>query len=286
MTKSWPLLALAVLGAVAAVFCLAAFDWTAWACRLPPGEEGKVLTPGVGGCAEYWLNRYQALIGALVAIGAAAFAWRGVVMQVASAEKQVRIGRRQSAIALIEVLNSNFDNVRGLSREIRLINQRDKDAKHYRKVAIRILGKMRENISDPRLVRDIYADNYELAMRGHSTCVAAMKQSIAGAAELINLALVSSDTKEQIWQLINNARHSLWTHEMAAEGILAIPSIFDETTNKTKASRTERLYESIAKITFFPPLESHPGFELAVEASKNMGELLDSALQDAEGRPN
>lgn len=286
MTKSWPLLALAVLGAVAAVFCLAAFDWTVWACRLPTGEEGKVLTPGVGGCIEYWLNRYQALIGALVAIGAAAFAWRGVVMQVASAEKQVRIGRRQSAIALIEVLNSNFDNVRGLSSEIRLINERDKDAKHYRKVAIRILREMKENISDPRLVRDIYANKYELAMRGHGTCIAAMKQSIASAAELINRALVSSETKEQIWQLINISRHCLWTHEMASENISTVPSIFDETTDKTKALRTGRLYESITEITFLPPLESHPGFGLAIEASKNMGELLDSALQDAEGRPN
>lgn len=89
MTKSWPLLALAVFGAVAAVFCLAAFDWTAWACRLPTGEEGKILTPSFGGCVEFWLNRYQTLIGAVVAIAAAAIAWIAVQQQVAVARKQL-----------------------------------------------------------------------------------------------------------------------------------------------------------------------------------------------------
>lgn len=93
MTRStWPLIALALLGACAAVFCLAAFDWMDGACRLPAGEDGKILTKNAWGCFEFWLNRYQTLLSAGVAVGAAWYAGHWV-------KRQIILGRKQLAAA-------------------------------------------------------------------------------------------------------------------------------------------------------------------------------------------
>ncbi len=89
MTKSWPLLALAILGASATVFCLAAFDWMAWTCNVPGSEPSKPFGLGPGACIEFWLYRYQTLIGAVVAMLAAGAAWFAVQQQVAIARAQL-----------------------------------------------------------------------------------------------------------------------------------------------------------------------------------------------------
>src|SRR3954469_24123855 len=48
----------------------------------------KAISEGeFGWCAEFWLNRYQSLLGTLVAIVAAWLAWRAVNKQIAVADK-------------------------------------------------------------------------------------------------------------------------------------------------------------------------------------------------------
>jgi hypothetical protein len=44
---------------------------------------------GALNCFDFWLNRYQTLVGAIVAVGAAAIAWIAVQQQVAVARKQL-----------------------------------------------------------------------------------------------------------------------------------------------------------------------------------------------------
>lgn len=90
------LIGLALASSTILMLWLAVFDWAAWVCRAPAADAGKPLAAGLIACAEFWINRYQTLVGAIVAVGAAYVAWVAV-------RKQIEVGRAQIAIALGDI---------------------------------------------------------------------------------------------------------------------------------------------------------------------------------------
>jgi len=76
-------------------------------------DEGAAKAAKVNeaaGCFEFWFNRYQTLIGAVAALAAAGVAWIGVRRQIAKADEQISVASRQSAIAILPVLDERTKN--------------------------------------------------------------------------------------------------------------------------------------------------------------------------------
>lgn len=97
------LIGLAMAGAVIAPLGIAAFDWMSWTCRVPSGEAAKLLDLTPMGCFEFWINRYQTLLGAGAAIFAAAVAWAGVSGQIEKANEQIFISQQQLAASALDL---------------------------------------------------------------------------------------------------------------------------------------------------------------------------------------
>ncbi|MFB0490240.1 hypothetical protein ABIE45_002826 [Methylobacterium sp. OAE515] len=205
MTKSWPLLALAVLGAVAVVFCLAAFDWITWACRLPVGEEGKVLTPGFGGCIEFWLNRYQTSIGAVAALIAGFAAWQGAMKQVARADAQIVLINKQTAIDRIQYINERLKPVEDLIYNINGI-------KTWLNSAIDAMPVLREaafDISKAAEAEDwshiqIHANQYEPILKDADDKIAVAKRMIDAMHAIARDATLPESIRDDLRKTIFN----------------------------------------------------------------------------------
>lgn len=65
-------------------------------------------------CAEFWLNRYQTLIGAVVAVGAAGFAYHGAILQASKAAEQVKIATSQAVFGYIDAIFKREKSIYGL----------------------------------------------------------------------------------------------------------------------------------------------------------------------------
>lgn len=86
------LLAIALCGAFVAALCLA--FWLDAACD---SAQRRIVMKAAGGvgCFEFWLNRYQQLIAAILAVAAAAVTIRQI-------ERQISAQRKQTAIAMLD----------------------------------------------------------------------------------------------------------------------------------------------------------------------------------------
>ena len=76
-----------LFGAVAVAIVVYVIVWTTLACHAP---EWRATFNGVPSCAEFWLNRYQGLIGALATLLAGFLAYRAAMSVAKSAERQLR----------------------------------------------------------------------------------------------------------------------------------------------------------------------------------------------------
>lgn len=63
------------------------------------------------GCFDYWLNRYQTLVGALVAIGAAWYAGRWVRKQIKRTDEQIRISQEVNVNEYRAYVRLDFSSV-------------------------------------------------------------------------------------------------------------------------------------------------------------------------------
>src|SRR5271155_3103254 len=80
-----------LFGAVAAAMLIAVVMWAALACGYPAWQS---VLGGAPSCAEFWLNRYQGLIGALATLFAGFLAYRAAMSEARRAEQQARNARR------------------------------------------------------------------------------------------------------------------------------------------------------------------------------------------------
>lgn len=92
-SRSWPIAILALFGAALTFFLFAAVPWMAQSCDASRIDAGKPLLAGAGGCVEFWLNRYQAFISAIIAGVIAFWAGRLLLRQTRATEKQVAAQR-------------------------------------------------------------------------------------------------------------------------------------------------------------------------------------------------
>ncbi|WP_449411447.1 hypothetical protein [Methylobacterium komagatae] len=94
-TKSWPMALFALAGAGVVFFAFVAIPWMADTCDGTKLEAGKPLMTGPGGCFEFWLNRYQGLLGVFATVlGVAAAIWAG-----------------RWALQQVEIANKNLEHV-------------------------------------------------------------------------------------------------------------------------------------------------------------------------------
>ncbi|WP_146221809.1 hypothetical protein [Methylobacterium sp. B4] len=93
---TWALIGLAAAGSIAVTLANTASSWSGSVCALPARDGGGPLFPGMLGCIEFWLNRYQTTLGAITALIAARVAWRAV-------QHQVAVSREQTAIAIGDI---------------------------------------------------------------------------------------------------------------------------------------------------------------------------------------
>jgi hypothetical protein len=81
----------------------------AWSTVSPGLCESNLFASAVNAgqatwCFEFWLNRYQILLGAVVAVAAAWVAWWIGMRQLRSADEGLTIARRQSAASVLDHL--------------------------------------------------------------------------------------------------------------------------------------------------------------------------------------
>jgi hypothetical protein len=95
-----------LFGAVAVAIVVYVIVWTTLACHAP---EWRATFNGVPSCAEFWLNRYQGLIGALATLLAGFLAYRAAMSVAKSAERQARDARRAALTDQIERLSHDVD---------------------------------------------------------------------------------------------------------------------------------------------------------------------------------
>jgi hypothetical protein len=97
------IVAIATLGAILVVaYGPLTCDW--------PQVTKSIETSETSRCWEYWVNRYQSLLGALAAIAAAVLAWRGVQGQIAEQ-------RFATALSSHEILSKLIDETHRLLAE-------------------------------------------------------------------------------------------------------------------------------------------------------------------------
>ncbi|WP_162596327.1 hypothetical protein [Methylobacterium sp. 17Sr1-1] len=109
--KSWPTALAAVVGSLAVLFIFGAMPWMGGVCDSSKIEAGKPLVDGVGGCIEFWLNRYQALASALLAFGVAAVAAYLVWGQLKANQIQARAAAVGATIDRYEFWGKYYDEV-------------------------------------------------------------------------------------------------------------------------------------------------------------------------------
>jgi hypothetical protein len=100
----WFLFGTAIV-AIAICLCI----WAALACRNP---AWRTVLNGAPSCAEFWLNRYQGLIGALATLFAGFLAYRAVLNEAKRAEKQARNARKAVLNDEIQQLCRDIDTLR------------------------------------------------------------------------------------------------------------------------------------------------------------------------------
>jgi hypothetical protein len=95
-----------LFGAGAVAVMIAVSIWAALACRNPAWQA---VLNGAPSCAEFWLNRYQGLIGALATLFAGFLAYRAAVSEARRAERQVREARKAALKDQIQRLCRDID---------------------------------------------------------------------------------------------------------------------------------------------------------------------------------
>jgi hypothetical protein len=76
-----------IFGAAVAVVLIAVWIWAELACRNPAWQT---VLNGSPSCTEFWLNRYQGLIGALATLFAGFLAYQAAMSQMRRAEREAR----------------------------------------------------------------------------------------------------------------------------------------------------------------------------------------------------
>lgn len=274
------------LGAVALVLLVVVLLSGAHLCGVAQDAGSRPLSTGGLACTEFWLNRYQTLIGALVAIGAAIVAYNGVKLQIASAEKQVRISNRQSSISLLEIMNERSGDVRAMHREVVGTLNRLTGADVTMKRAIMSIQKMLDLADDPQELRNEYAERFEIIMKSHRAYTTAAEANIAQATSFLSKALISTATKLKIEDFILLARHSHATHVIAEQIFSEVIHIFDENKEGKRAFMIDAALAEARSVVNIPISNKHEGYLAAGNAARNMSEIIDFALMDAEGRAN
>jgi hypothetical protein len=93
---------LAVLGTIATILCgVLLFIWMNAVCALPAVAETKPIS-----CAEFWFNRYQTFLAAILAFLGAAATIAVVRYQTLSADKVARRTEREAEAALKEIIRA------------------------------------------------------------------------------------------------------------------------------------------------------------------------------------
>ena len=111
------------LGAVALVLLVVVLLSGAHLCGVAQDPGSRPLSAGALACTEFWLNRYQTLLGAAAALIAAAIAWIGIRKQLEKADEQIVVTTRQSAIALLPVLDQRTENAAKTYRAADVLGQ-------------------------------------------------------------------------------------------------------------------------------------------------------------------
>lgn len=98
--------------------------WT-WAtdvggCSLPMVRKATdvINNPEATTCLEFWINRYQTLIGAITSIGAAIYAAYWVSKQIRRTDKQIALTRAQLSGDFTSVLRNRIENAKIAIKDI------------------------------------------------------------------------------------------------------------------------------------------------------------------------
>lgn len=243
----------------------------------------RPIGSGALACTEFWLNRYQTLIGAVTAVFAAAFAWRGVALQVASSERQVAIGRRQSAIALIDVLNRHTSEVSALANWVEKTCRTGKTVLTQSIIIANALKAMATNIEDPMKLSKIYDSRFDLSSKSHSSAVERLRNCIGNVQDFLDKSLISTNTKLDIEEFIMLARGLLANEVLARDDFERVVSVFDAPQG-LRREMLQQICDEVDALSTEYNLFADIGFIAAQTAALNLSKLLDNALREAEGR--
>jgi hypothetical protein len=98
-----------IFGAAIVALLVGAWVWAELACDNPAWQ--KVLN-GSPSCTEFWLNRYQGLIGALATLFAGFLAYRAALSEMRRAERQARVAREAALHDQIQQLCLDIDGLK------------------------------------------------------------------------------------------------------------------------------------------------------------------------------
>jgi hypothetical protein len=238
---------------------------------------------GALNCFDFWLNRYQTLIGAVVAVGAAAFAWFGINKQVAVANGQAQIAGRQASIALIEVLNNKAGYAVSLFNSVEAIVQCDTRLREYIRLSEQAFDDMIDASGNPQILKKIYSDSYAGIVRSYPKIIKNMEDAIDKAEPALKNIIISSGSRSQIDEFLEASKNVRYWHSRVSTALAETQVIFDFQIKHRKAGLQE-FREAVINAAPNIILQQHRGFMEAARSCVAVGELLDAALEDAGGQ--
>lgn len=102
------------LGAAALVFLVVVLLSGAHLCGVAQDPGSRPLSTGALACTEFWLNRYQTLVGAAVAIAAAFAAYRMARRQVDKTQEQLAEMAKQTKMISYQSAAVRSDNIEAM----------------------------------------------------------------------------------------------------------------------------------------------------------------------------
>ncbi|MET3483168.1 hypothetical protein [Methylobacterium sp. 1973] len=115
------------------------------------------------GCFEFWFNRYQTLIGALVTLVAAGIAWIGLKRQLERADEQIDVARRQGLIALLPALDQRAENATRVYSLAAALGMNAIRTKEAARTTLQYAFALRQNFeSNTNLAADIYVYRHQV----------------------------------------------------------------------------------------------------------------------------
>lgn len=231
-------------------------------------ETGK---DGALNCFEFWFNRYQTLLGVLVALGAGWLTWQGARGQVAAANQQ-------RSVSLIGIVNDRREAVEEIARAIKGIDRLNNQMLGNINSIIAAIAELRAGGITPMRKQEIFDQDFEPVGTNYVQIAGTFSKRIATARENLKAAILAPSVRNEVEDYLAAARRI----ERRCKIVAATVKEAIDTKNWTDFDKfafriAVRAKESIHSQNF----RDHPAQKSIDQTFKELSALLEKVLKDA-----